>query len=269
MKAMSEPLHRTLRVGHRVPAFIAVPVVVIALGFLIVLTAVAVLAPRTSAADPGHATKGRIPEAAFLANGIDTALVPDFVPVWGRDGATVAGYIPKAYILGPTLPTVTSSRPDGDIAPVYADDLATLVGHMYPSRGFVALGVDPASIPTIPVQQGPAVSGPTGPATSLTLYIRSAAPTTRWFGVVPASDTVGAMGATIPISVACLDIPLGGQAVMFDRPPQNAGAVTLRVIYQRVAADGWPTLWVDVAADGTVGQGTGMPSWWVGPPPPC
>src|SRR5450759_5488433 len=32
MKAMSEPLHRTLRVGHRVPAFIAVPVVVIALG---------------------------------------------------------------------------------------------------------------------------------------------------------------------------------------------------------------------------------------------
>ena len=156
---MSEPLHRTLRVGHRVPAFIAAPVVVIALGFLIVLTGVAVLAPRTSAADPGHPTKGRIPEAAFLANGIDAALVPDFVPVWGRDGTTVAGYIPKAYLLGQTMPTVTSSRPEGDIAPVYADDLRTLVGHMYPDRGFVPLGVDPNSIPTIPVQQGPPSSG--------------------------------------------------------------------------------------------------------------
>lgn len=269
MKAMSEPPHRTSRVGHRVPAFIAVPVVVIALAFLIVLTAVAVLAPRTSAAAPGHLTKGPIPQAAYLANGIDAALVPDFVPVWGRDGTTVAGYIPKAYILGPTLPTVTSSRPEGDIAPVYSDDLATLVGHMYPSRGFVALGVDPASIPTFPVQQGPAVLAPTGSPTSLTLYIRSAAPTTRWFGVVPASDTVGAAGAPISTSVACLAVPVGGQVVMFDRPPQEAGAITLGVIYQRAEANGWATLWVDIAADGTVGQGTGMPSWWVGPPPPC
>ena len=159
MKAMSERLHRTSRVGHRVPAFIAVPVALLALGFVIVLTAVAVLALRPSAADPGHPTKGPIPPAAYLANGIDAALVPDFVPVWGRDGTTVAGYIPKAYLLGPTLPTVTSSRPEGDIAPVYADDLRSLVGHMYPDRGFVPLGVDPNSIPTIPVQQGPPSSG--------------------------------------------------------------------------------------------------------------
>jgi hypothetical protein len=160
MKAMSEPLQRTSRSGHRVPAFIAVPVVVVALAFLIVMTAVAFLAPGTSTAAPGHPTKGPIPpDAAYLANGIDAALVPDFVPVWGRDGTSVAGYIPKAYILGPTLPTVTSSRPEGGIAPVYADDLTTLVGHMYPDRGFVPLGVDPNSIPTIPVQQGPPSSG--------------------------------------------------------------------------------------------------------------
>jgi hypothetical protein len=37
---MSEPLHRTSRVGHRVPAFIAVPVLVVAIGSLIVLTSV-------------------------------------------------------------------------------------------------------------------------------------------------------------------------------------------------------------------------------------
>jgi hypothetical protein len=159
MKAMSEPLHHTSRVSHRVPAFIAVPVAVLALGFLIVLTAAAVLAPQSSVAAPGHLTKGPVPPAAFVANGIDAALVPDFVPVWGRDGTTVAGYIPKAYLLGSTMPTVTSSRPVADILPVYADDLTTLVGHMYPDRGFVPLGVDPNSIPTIPVQQGPPSSG--------------------------------------------------------------------------------------------------------------
>jgi hypothetical protein len=265
---MSEPLHRTSRIGHRVPAFIAVPVVVLTFGFLIVVTANAVLAPRTSAAPPGHPTKGPIPQAAYLATGIDAALAPDFVPVQSRDGTAVAGYVPKEYLVQ-SMPTFTASRSEGQVAPVYADDLTTLVGHMYPGRGFVPLGVDPDSVPTIPVQQGPAVSAPVGPATSLTLYVRSAAPTTRWFDVVPANATVGAVGATIPILVACLDVPLGGQAVMFDRPPQNAGAVMLRVIYQRVVADGWPTLWVDIATDGTVRQGTGMPSWWVGPPPPC
>ncbi len=122
---MSEPLHHTSRVGHGVPAFIAVPVAVLALGFLIFLTAVAVLAPQSSVAGPGHPTKGPVPPAAFVANGIDAALVPDFVPVWGRDGTTVAGYIPKAYLLGSTLPTVTSSRPVADILPVYGDDLTT------------------------------------------------------------------------------------------------------------------------------------------------
>jgi len=156
---MSEPLHRTSRVGHRVPALIAVPVAVLAFGFLIVMTANAVLAPQSSVAAPGHPTKGPIPQAAFLANGFDAALVPDFVPVWGRDGTSVAGYIPKAYLLGQTTPTGVSARPVGDIAPVYADDLTTLVGHMYPDRGFVPLGVDPNSIPTIPVQQGPPTSG--------------------------------------------------------------------------------------------------------------
>jgi hypothetical protein len=140
---------------------------------------------------------------------------------------------------------------------------------MVAGKGFVPLGVDPNSIPTFPVQQGPAVLAHAGPTTSLTLYIRSAATKTLWFGVVPASDTVGAVGATIPVHVACLNVPVGGQAVMFDRPPQNAGAITLRVIYQRAQANGWPTLWVDIAADGTVRQGTGMPSWWSGPPPGC
>jgi hypothetical protein len=208
-------------------------------------------------------TKGGMPDNAAPAGGgfLNEALVPDFVSAWGQGGVTIAGYVPKRYLVG------TSGQDSPQ--PVYEEDLTTLVGYMVPGKGFVPLGVDPNSIPTFPVQQGPAVSAPAGPSMSLTLYIRSAATKTLWFGVVPASDAVGAVGATIPVLVACLDVPVGGQAVMFDRPPQDAGAITLRVIYQRAQANGWPTLWVDIAADGTVRQGTGMPSWWSGPPPGC
>jgi hypothetical protein len=34
---------------------------------------------------------------------------------------------------------------------VYGDDLKTIVGYMYPARGFVPLGTDPESVPAIPV----------------------------------------------------------------------------------------------------------------------
>ena len=40
----------------------------------------------------------------------------------------------------------------GGVAPVYASDLKTLVGHFYPGVGFVALGTSPASKPCIPEQ---------------------------------------------------------------------------------------------------------------------
>ena len=218
-------------------------------------------------------TKGRIPDNAALAGSglLNEALVPDFVAAWGRDGVTIAGYVPKRYLVGASgsAPGSPGNLPQGPGEPVYGEDLTTIVGYMVGGRGFVPLGVDPSSVPTFPVQQGPAVSAPAGPSTSLTLYIRNAATKTYWFGVVPASDTVGAVGATIPVLVACLNVPVDGQAVMFDRPPQDAGAITLRVIYHRAQASAPPTLWVDIASDGTVRQGTGVPPWWTTAPQGC
>jgi hypothetical protein len=211
---------------------------------------------------PRDPTRGTTPPSG----GTPAGSSPDFIAAAGGAGQVI-GYVPREE-LEQQVP-FNSFRGQAPDQPVYGDDLKTLVGYMVAGKGFVALGVDPNSVPTIPVQQGPAVSAPAGPPTSLTLYVRSAAAKTLWFDVVPASDRVGAVGATIPVLAACLKVPIGGKAVMFDRPPQDAGAITLRVIYQRVAASGWPTLWVDIAADGTVRQGTGMPSWWSGPAPGC
>lgn len=40
------------------------------------------------------------------------------------------------------------------IVPVYSLDLTTLVGHMYPGKGFVPVGESPSSVPDIPTSTG-------------------------------------------------------------------------------------------------------------------
>lgn len=88
-------------------------------------------------------TKGPIPDNASPPQGGPTypALVPDFVSAWARDGVTIAGYVPKRYLIGPfaPLPGTPSNPPQDEPQPVYADDLTTLVGHMVPGVGFVPL----------------------------------------------------------------------------------------------------------------------------------
>ena len=74
--------------------------------------------------------------------------------VAGQDDDSIVGYVPKAYVLHTNLPSVSSQVPQLPDAPVYADDLTTLIGHMVAGRGFVPLGADPLSVPLLPVQQG-------------------------------------------------------------------------------------------------------------------
>lgn len=78
-------------------------------------------------------TKGPIPPEAFKNGTIDKTVVPDFIPALNRDGF-VAGYVAKNLAI-----------PDGEGSaepvPVYAEDLETVVGHMYPGRGFVPLAL--------------------------------------------------------------------------------------------------------------------------------
>lgn len=98
-------------------------------------------------------TKGPIPETAFLPGGdIDVRLVPDFVPVWARDGETIAGYVPKQFVLNPIPPGVSTEPLVVPDQPVLGPDLKSIVGHMVAGKGFVPIGVSPESIPNIPVQ---------------------------------------------------------------------------------------------------------------------
>jgi hypothetical protein len=98
-------------------------------------------------------TKGRIPDAAWRADGtLDDQLVPDFIAVWGRDGESTVGYVEKDAVLPPSEPrrVPESDRNSEPSIPVYGEDLQTVVGFMVPDKGFVPLGTDPDSIPKIP-----------------------------------------------------------------------------------------------------------------------
>lgn len=76
---------------------------------------------------------------------VDLRTVADFVPTLGRDGNRV-GWTRKqdVFVTGERASTVESVE-------VFADDLKTVVGHMYRGRGFVPIGEDPADTPKYPV----------------------------------------------------------------------------------------------------------------------
>jgi hypothetical protein len=87
-------------------------------------------------------TKGNLPQNyAVSPNGsIDYKTIPDFISVT-KNHKTV-GYVPSRDVFG------IANAPDGGglrIVPVYASDLKTLVGHVYPFEGFVPLGKEPAT----------------------------------------------------------------------------------------------------------------------------
>jgi hypothetical protein len=192
---------------------------------------------------------------------VDASGAPDFIAVAGDDGG-IAGYVPKQYLF-PQSTTV--GLPDEPEIPVYANDLRTLIGHMVPGRRFVPLGVDPLDVPTIPVQAGPSLAAPPSDSTTLTLYVRNATTQQAWFAV----HEVGAQGYNNGGGVGCFNVAVGEQLVMVDRPPQDAGARTLGIIYRRTQPNERPTLWVDIGSDGAISQGEGVPAWWLGEPQAC
>jgi PASTA domain len=107
-----------------------------------------------SSPGPGHLsgalvglTKGTMPSST--SGMVSTTKVPDFISAVGRNGKLV-GYIPKGYLLPAQTNQAVNSKL-GAVAPVYASNLKTLVGHFYPGVGFVPLGQSPASEPCTPV----------------------------------------------------------------------------------------------------------------------
>jgi hypothetical protein len=203
------------------------------------------------------ASKGTMPPPGPDGQ-VDPSSAPDFIAVAGP-GAGIAGYARKEDVL----------QPGNGPIPVYGEDLRTVIGQMIPGKGFVPRGIDPRTVPNIPVQVGPSVAGPAGQQTSLTIYVRSAAGQTAWLAIRAGGELIGAAGYNAGLGVGCENVPVGAQVVLLDRSPQDAGVQALRTIYTRGQAAGFPTLWVDIGADGMVTQGTGVPGWWQGPPQSC
>ena len=202
------------------------------------------------------ASKGTMPPPGSDGQ-VDPSSAPDFIAVTGP-GADIAGYARKEDVLQPGTGPI----------PVYGEDLRTVIGQMIPGKGFVPRGVDPGTVPDIPVQVGPSVAGPPGQQTLLTIYVRNAVRQTAWLAIRAGGELIGAAGYNPGLGVGCENVPVGAQMVLLDRSPQDPGVQALRTIYTRGQAE-LPTLWFDIGADGVVTQGQGVPGWWQGPPQSC
>ena len=204
-------------------------------------------------------TKGTMPPAG--PNGdVDPSAAPDFIAVAGVD-RDIVGYVPKRFLF--PQPTTSAELPHEEPWPVYAEDLRTLIGHMVQGKGFVPLGVDPATVPDRPVEQGPSFPLPSGASRGLTVYVRNAIAKQTWIGVMIGGVPGGpfyAFGSGV--GVGCLSLVEGGRAVVLDRPPQDAGAGTGREIHVGGDQGAGAAVWVDVNGQGLVIDGQGVPPWW-------
>jgi len=118
---------------------------------------------------PINLTRGPIPESARQADGsIDRTQIPDFIPA--TDGDRQAGWISS----GDVVPAAGEARPE--IINVYGDDLVTLVGHMYPEVGFVALGAEADLLP------------PSGQDRDLTILVRNVSDCPAILEIIEAAD---------------------------------------------------------------------------------
>jgi hypothetical protein len=101
----------------------------------------------------------------------------------------------------------------------------------------------------------------------VTIYGRAGPLDESWFGLVPPGDPPEAVGFGSD-GVGCLDGPPGAQVAWYDGAPGAGGRP--RQIIGQVPGDGGPlVLWVEMADDGTLDFGPGVPAWWVGEPQVC
>jgi hypothetical protein len=203
------------------------------------------------------ATKGTMPPVD--ANGeVDPSTAPDFIAVAGQD-AGIAGYARKDDVL----------RVSDGAFPVYGDDLRTLVGHLVPGKGFVPVGVDWATVPTIAVEVAPSSSPHATHLKEVVLYVRNDSESQAWITVLIGGqrrDDSGFPGQNM--GVGCYAMPVGSRLVLLDRSPDQVGFGVLRELYVRGLESEPPSLSVTIGADGSIQQGTGVPVWW-GAPQTC
>ena len=201
-------------------------------------------------------TKGPVPADATPPEGGTTndALWPDFVAAWDRDGVTIAGYVPKRYLLdgGPLTPGGSPSNPpQGLPVPVYGEDLTTLVGHMVPGVGFVALGsTDVPAGPSVSVAPASVAPSPSGASGTPASTVRVG----DWLASCEGVETLDCQGAVERFT----NLLARSTATVFDQSGGNL-TVTARPICPVVPdwADG-SYCW-QVSATGTTWSSTNQP----------
>jgi hypothetical protein len=218
---------------------------------LIAFIAVAVLAACTPVA-----SKGTMPPPGH--NGVvEGSSAPDFIAVAGQD-AGIAGYARKQDVLGP-----------GDAPfPVFGDDLQTVVGQMAPGKGFIPAGVDPNTVPKIPVIVAPSGQGQSD-GSKVVLYVRNDSASEINYAIRDGAQTTASGGFWGQnMAVGCYSMPVGSHLVLLDRSATLAGASVLREIYTRGSERAGVSLWITVSKGGSIDQGPGAPDWW-GAPQSC
>jgi hypothetical protein len=206
------------------------------------------------AACSSFATKGSMPPPG--PHGVvEVSAAPEFIVAADR-GSGVAGYARREDVLSGT-----------DRAfPVYGYDLRTVVGQVVPGKGFIPVGVDPNTVPKIPVQVGPATQH-SPDASKVALYVRNDSTSTANTAVViDGTMTAGGGFWSQDIGVECDAMPPGAQLALLDRGISEPGASVVRVLYVRDDEPEAPSLWVVVGTSGAITTGRGVPSWWTGDP---
>ena len=165
-------------------------------------------------------SKGPVPISS--SGSINWSKVPDFVSIVS-DGKTV-GYAPRGYVIGNPPGSKQSSDLGTKAVPIYASDLKTLVGHVYPGVGFVPLGESPSSVPCM-VEPTPSDSPPgTVPCPSVSVAL----PNVVGMSTPQAAATLSNLG--FEVNVVNVPRASGASGVIVAMAPRPGPSVPARTI---------------------------------------
>jgi hypothetical protein len=184
--------------------------------------------------------------------------LPDFIGVADRDDG-VAGYAPRRYFL--------ANPPEGDI-PVFGPDLRTLVGHIVAGIGFVPLGTDPRSLPTVLTNVAAQSPGASRGIDQLTIYVNNQGSTQAWIAMIADGAVRDSQGYGAGLGVGCFRVEIGTQLALLSGHPGDEGVHPLQTLsiqgHEQPRAS-----WLKVESDGDVSFGRGEPDWWPDEGSPC
>jgi hypothetical protein len=100
-----------------------------------------------------------------------------------------------------------------------------------------------------------------GPEVPISLFGRNATPLKVWLAVDPIAGQLQSVGFGHQLGVACWTGPSGSRIVLLDHPPGTGPTNVIREIAPIALQPGAARqeVWIDVASDGTVSTGAGVP----------